>query len=525
MFALVFAFNPRSQMNLGLMGHVDSGKTTLAKSLSSLASTAAFDKHPQSKERGITLDLGFSKASFSDLAECTLVDCPGHASLLWTVIGGIHLIDAVILVIDATKGIELQTRECILLAEVFQKPVIVALNKMDLIAEAQERERIYCEISKMLPSKYLIVGVSALVAKEVEAFKCKLEVFLRGNLREKSELKTTDPALFMVDHVFAAKGHGTVFTGTLLSGMLSVGEAVAIGEGISDKKIRSIHVFKEERSQIVAGERAGICLPTVDKNSLGSERLLIASKKSGDAICRSVDWLYSLNVKLIKFFKEPLLTGSSLQISIGHETCQATLFFIGNEGNIIHEDVQETKPHAVFISLDHPIEVPNPKIWSSIILAHKQQQQQHQNYAQESIQKLSCRFAFHGILTDCGKQSKRQEFIQSLCLRKQIKKYGKVDRIIDERQVLVRGLKCELGARVEFENGTLGTVQCFFGQNGKMKVDVEASEGIRKDSQVVCSFTRQLSASGDEKFRIWEMPVTHFLLNQRIVWHSQVMSA
>lgn len=480
-------------MNLGLMGHVDSGKTTLAKSLSSLASTAAFDKHPQSKERGITLDLGFSKASFSDFAECTLVDCPGHASLLRTVIGGVHLIDAIILVIDAIKGIELQTRECILLAEVFQKPVIVALNKMDLIVQAGERERIYCEMRRMLPSKYLIVGLSAVVAKEIEEFKCKLECFLRGNLKERTGLKASDPAIFMVDHVFVAKGHGTVFTGTLLSGKLAVGEAVALAEGITDKKIRSIHVFKEERMEISAGERAGICIPTVEKSSLSSERLLIASKKSGEAICRAVDWLYSLDVKLIKFFKEPLVSGSCLQISIGHETCQATVFFIEKEGSVIYEDAQDLKPDAVFISLDHPIDVPNPKVWSSIILAHKQQ---HQSTQQESDKAL-CRFAFHGTLAHCGRQSKRLEFIQSLGLRKLIKKYGKVDRIVNEHQVLIRGLKCELGVKVEFENGIFGTVQSFFGQNGKMKVDVEeASEGLRKESQVVYSFYKAIDSLG-----------------------------
>ncbi len=87
--------------NLGVLGHVDSGKTSLAKALSSVASTACFDKNPQSKERGITLDLGFSsftvdfpeniKENGSELyskLQFTLVDCPGHASLIKTIIGG-----------------------------------------------------------------------------------------------------------------------------------------------------------------------------------------------------------------------------------------------------------------------------------------------------------------------------------------------------------------------------------------------------------------------------------------------------
>lgn len=81
-----------TNFNVGLLGHVDSGKTTLAKALSSISSTAAFDKNPQSVERGITLDLGFSgvlaQTPQGDPLQFTFVDCPGHASLIRTIIGG-----------------------------------------------------------------------------------------------------------------------------------------------------------------------------------------------------------------------------------------------------------------------------------------------------------------------------------------------------------------------------------------------------------------------------------------------------
>lgn len=89
-------------INIGLLGHVDSGKTSLAKALSTISSTAAFDKNPQSKERGITLDLGFSAVVLESPAQVksqneqikqlqlTFVDCPGHASLIRTIIGGKH---------------------------------------------------------------------------------------------------------------------------------------------------------------------------------------------------------------------------------------------------------------------------------------------------------------------------------------------------------------------------------------------------------------------------------------------------
>lgn len=99
-------------------------QTSLVRALSTVLSTAALDKHPQSRERGITLDLGFSAfsvppppslaASYSAV-QFTLVDCPGHASLIRTVIGGAQIIDMMLLVVDATKGMQTQTAECVVI--------------------------------------------------------------------------------------------------------------------------------------------------------------------------------------------------------------------------------------------------------------------------------------------------------------------------------------------------------------------------------------------------------------------------
>lgn len=133
-------------INVGLVGHVDSGKTSLAKVLSNIASTAAFDKSKQSQERGITLDLGFSSFKVPlpehlenktnvDSLQFTLVDCPGHAALIKTIIGGAQIVDMMLLVIDATKGIQTQTGECIVIGELTCNKMIVVLNKIDLIPE------------------------------------------------------------------------------------------------------------------------------------------------------------------------------------------------------------------------------------------------------------------------------------------------------------------------------------------------------------------------------------------------------
>ena len=158
-------------VNVGVMGHVDSGKTSLVAALSTRLSTCALDKHPQSKQRGITLDLGFSsftidkklldlglgeeerqEAPVTDKVEdeaggnegklqFTLVDCPGHSSLIRTIIGATQIIDVFLLVVDVTKGIQTQTAECLVLAQVSPCTcMLVVLNKIDLIPEGKERE-------------------------------------------------------------------------------------------------------------------------------------------------------------------------------------------------------------------------------------------------------------------------------------------------------------------------------------------------------------------------------------------------
>ncbi len=154
-------------LNIGILGHIDSGKTALAKRLSSIASTASFDKNPQSKERGITLDLGFSafyiktpmflKQKFpeserlvnSDYLQITLVDCPGHASLIKTVVAGANIIDLMVLVIDIVKGIQVQTTECLILGEILADKMVVALNKVDMIDKVNREKDVQGKIAKL----------------------------------------------------------------------------------------------------------------------------------------------------------------------------------------------------------------------------------------------------------------------------------------------------------------------------------------------------------------------------------------
>jgi selenocysteine-specific elongation factor len=167
-------------INIGVVGHVDSGKTSLVRALSTLVSTAALDKNPQSQARGITLDLGFSSfavpcpqrlahsGSGEQLLQFTLVDCPGHASLIRTIIGGAQIIDMMLLVVDVVKGVQTQTAECLVVGEICTEKLVVVLNKTDLLPEATRAaavERAAARVRKALAgTRFAAAPVLALAA-------------------------------------------------------------------------------------------------------------------------------------------------------------------------------------------------------------------------------------------------------------------------------------------------------------------------------------------------------------------------
>lgn len=254
--------------NIGVLGHVDSGKTSLAKALSTVASTACFDKNPQSKQRGITLDLGFSsftidasdelKKNGYDYVQYTLVDCPGHASLIKTIIGGAQIIDMFVLVIDIVKGVQTQTAECLIIGEICCDKMLIVLNKLDLVEEGK-REAAIDKMTKRLlktlePTKFAnspIVAVAAnpqeltaqiqpvtdvnqateslSLSEPVKQANSGLNVnVLIDRLRQVTFLpkrvNVNGPFLFAVDHCFTIKGQGTIMTGTVLEGQVKVND-------------------------------------------------------------------------------------------------------------------------------------------------------------------------------------------------------------------------------------------------------------------------------------------------------------
>jgi selenocysteine-specific elongation factor len=339
------------------------------------------DKSTQSKERGMTLDLGFS-CFFVDLPpqfretyphkeqlQVTLVDCPGHASLIRTIIGGAQIIDMVLLVVDAQKGWQAQTTECLVLAELTSPHLVVALNKADLLASGSddsdgEREariqRSKRKVRERLSSTRFadapIVAVAACVGGEKVAAVSlassagataalassplaadpalvsvipKNETFnmdrLVKVLKEKlppPKRVATGPFYFSIDHCFSLRGRGTVLTGTVLSGTASVNDVLEFPALALDRKIKSMQMFKRQVPSVQQGDRAGICVPNLDAKLI--ERGIAASPgvvtlwKAAIALVRKV-----------KYYPGTLPCGSKFHISVGHSTVMATVSFWG----------------------------------------------------------------------------------------------------------------------------------------------------------------------------------------------------
>ena len=237
-------------------------KTSLSKLLSSIASTAAFDKNPQSKERGITLDLGFSalylktpislkkyypnniKLNKSEFIQITIVDCPGHASLIKTVIAGSSIIDTMILVIDAMKGIQTQTIECIVLSEILCEKINIAFNKIDLIKNENE---IKVKVGKLenifsktkFGNEISIIPISTL-NKDDNAIKNLLKSVLLCINFENLDDKNNDNLLAFIDHCFKIKNKGTIITGTIIKGSVKVNDQVFFPELMDNKHLQLI---------------------------------------------------------------------------------------------------------------------------------------------------------------------------------------------------------------------------------------------------------------------------------------------
>ncbi len=255
-------------------GHVDHGKSSLVQALTGTNP----DRWEEERRRGLTIDLGFAHTTLPDGEEVSFVDVPGHVRFLRNMLAGVGGVDACVFVVAATEGWKPQSEEHLrILQLVGLRHGVVALTKIDAVDD-EWRELQEMDIRDRLAGTFLagapIVGVSATTGAGLDDFRTALATLVATT---PSAVDLQRPRLW-IDRVFAAKGSGTVVTGTLTGGALAAEDQLAAGG--QSVRVRSIQSHGQRHPQIAPGNRVALNLAGVDHTSL----------QRGDAVVSSGQW-------------------------------------------------------------------------------------------------------------------------------------------------------------------------------------------------------------------------------------------
>ncbi len=290
----------KPHVNVGTIGHVDHGKTTLTSAITrvqakkgkaKLMEFGMIDKAPEERERGITISIAHVEYE-TDKRHYAHVDCPGHADYIKNMITGAAQMDGAILVVAADDGAMAQTREHILLARQVNVPAIVVfMNKVDMVDDAEMLDLVEMDLRDLL-NKYEfpgddtpIIRGSALKAMEgdpaeeenVSKLLDAVDEFIPTPARALDK-----PFLMPVEDVFTITGRGTVVTGRIEQGVVKVGDKVEI-VGIADETrettVTGVEMFRKLMDQGEAGDNVGLLLRGIDREDV-ERGMVIAKPKS-----------------------------------------------------------------------------------------------------------------------------------------------------------------------------------------------------------------------------------------------------
>ena len=284
----------KPHVNIGTIGHVDHGKTTLTaaitkylagKGQADFVDYANIDKAPEERERGITINTAHVEYQ-TDKRHYAHVDCPGHADYVKNMITGAAQMDGAILVIAATDGPMAQTREHILLSRQVGVPrMVVFMNKCDMVDDEELLDLVEMEIRELLNEYGFdgdntpIIRGSALKALEGDAaYQAKIQELMDAvdTWIETPERDTDKPFLMPIEDVFTITGRGTVVTGRVERGMLKLNDEVEI-VGLKETKktvVTGIEMFRKQLDYAEAGDNAGVLLRGISRDEVERGQVL-----------------------------------------------------------------------------------------------------------------------------------------------------------------------------------------------------------------------------------------------------------
>ena len=278
----------KPHLNIGTIGHVDHGKTTLtsaithvlaAKGLAKALKYEEIDNAPEEKARGVTINIHHSEYE-TEKRHYAHIDAPGHADYIKNMITGAAQMDGAILVVSAPDGPMPQTREHILLAKQVNVPaMVVFMNKVDMVSDKELLDLVEIEVRELLTKygfpgdKIPVIRGSALKALQGDAEAVKSIEALMKAVDENVPTPTRDtekPFLMPVEDVFSIKGRGTVVTGRAERGKIKVNEEIEIvGIKATQKTvITGVEMFRKTLDEAIAGDNVGLLLRGVEKHQV-----------------------------------------------------------------------------------------------------------------------------------------------------------------------------------------------------------------------------------------------------------------
>ena len=416
-----------------------------------------------------------------------------------------------ILVIDAIKGIQVQTIECVVLSEILCEKITVALNKIDLTKNEDEiKKKIKALQNNFAKTKFgndiPIIPISSLNKDDNSIKNLLMNVLCCINF-DVLDNKENDNLLAFVDHCFKIKNKGTIITGTIIKGNIKVNDEVYFPELMDKKQVKEIQIFRKSVKFANKGDRVGMLIKNLDKEKL--ERTIICSPSSNECILSEGGLFF---IKKINLFKSELISGNKYYLMIGNQGVNAKcLFFSNNDDkdifiNFDMKNIKNTKINIdkfyskeysyiseikieqnneyelAFIKFDQKTIIPN----NMIFLGSK---------IDIDITQKTNRLAFYGKMFD----NNIKNIEDKLKIFKNKFKEGKILRLVDDDNIaIVKGLfkkdnvnisnnfiGKEVHIKEDEKKEIIGKILSTFGQSGKIKIEFnkKLSEVNLKDSQ------------------------------------------
>ncbi len=324
---------------LGTAGHIDHGKTALVKALTGVDT----DRLKEEKERGITIELGFTFLDLPSGMRLGIIDVPGHEKFVKHMVAGVWGIDLVALIIASDEGVMPQTREHLDICRLLRvKKGLVVLTKIDLV-DRELLDLVREEVTDVIKDTFLkgapILSVSSITGEGIPELLSTLD-----RLSLEVEERPSDGLFRLpIDRVFIMKGFGTVVTGTMVSGSLSLGETITILPSGQEGKVRGLQVYNTPVERAFAGQRTAVNLQGIEASSI----------QRGDVLAYPQTFIptqvLDVFLEYLPSSPRPLRNRTKLRFHIGTNLTTATVFLLNRE------ELKPGEEGYAQIRLDRPV--------------------------------------------------------------------------------------------------------------------------------------------------------------------------